>query len=252
MWQLESYNKQEIGGGQVQRMNDVVRLLNPACSQLGYVNAQLDDYAGLPRRRYGWRAGVRLALNGRFSTDTPQGTAGFGFWNAPFGDPNVPIPALPKAIWFFYASAPNQLPFAPPEGGWFVATIDATRWQALATIPLAPLVVLMSQWPQLKTWWWRWLKPKLGVSYQLLTVSLTDWHDYQLEWRANGVSFWVDGNLVHESPFAPRGPLGLVVWIDNQWMQVGINGRFRANTLPLLHPQSLEIRDLQILPQNQH
>jgi hypothetical protein len=40
---------------------------------------------------------------------TLRGTAGFGFWNDPFLMTGARLPALPRAIWFFYASAPSEM-----------------------------------------------------------------------------------------------------------------------------------------------
>ena len=82
-------------------------------------------------------------MRARFSHTAGElrGTAGFGFWNAPYGDPTQRRAALPAALWFFFASATNDLPFAPPPGhGWFAATLDATTPRALALVPLAPAV----------------------------------------------------------------------------------------------------------------
>ena len=77
----------------------------------GYTNAQLDDYHGLRRKHYPWNPGTHLSLRARFSNNGSElrGTAGFGFWNAPFADPSVPWPTFPRAVWFFFASAPKYL-----------------------------------------------------------------------------------------------------------------------------------------------
>ena len=104
----------------------------------GYADAQIDDYGNCSRRRgFLWRAGVSLQLEARFSHQSGmlQGTAGFGFWNAPFADPTMKWPALPQAVWFFYASPPSDLPL-PVYGegqGWFVGTIDAGTKTAVST-----------------------------------------------------------------------------------------------------------------------
>ena len=106
-------------------------------------------WPAIGRGQYPWSPGTRLRLRARFSHPPDQliGTAGFGFWNAPFGDPTVRRPALPQACWFFFASAPTDLPLAPagPGRGWFAATMDATGGSALALIPLAPALLLLNQ-----------------------------------------------------------------------------------------------------------
>jgi hypothetical protein len=150
-----AYRYLEMNGGFVET-GPALRLVLPPVAA-GYADAQVDDY-GLPsvkrRRDYLWQPGVRLSVKARFSHEAGalRGTAGFGFWNAPFGDPTVRWPALPQAVWFFYASAPSDLPLAlsGPGQGWFAATIDAGQRSALALAPTAPLVLLLHQLPPLR------------------------------------------------------------------------------------------------------
>ena len=230
----------------------------------GYTDAQIDDYGRIPspspspsqakqkysRRAYPWRPGVRLHLRARFSHAIGRliGTAGFGFWNAPFGDPTVRWPALPQATWFFYASEPTDLPLAQHGvgRGWFAATLDATTPSALMMAPLAPLVLLLNQSRTLRHRIWPTVQHRLGISYQQLDNDITQWHDYDLHWLPNGCSFQVNGRTVLQTPFSPRGPLGFVCWLDNQYLVVTANGRFRWGTLPIPATQWLEIDNLQL------
>lgn len=223
----------------------------------GYVDAQIDDYGRIrqthrwrPRRHYPWQPGVHLQLQGRFSHAAGEllGTAGFGFWNAPFGDPTIPWPALPQAVWFFYASAPSDLPLAAagPGRGWFAATLDATTGPALAMLPAAPVILLLNQWPRLRQKLWPAIRRRLGISFQPLPAAMTAWHTYDLFWRADGCEFWVDDAVVLATPFSPRGPLGFVCWLDNQYMVLTVNGRFRWGTLPVQETQWMAVKDLQI------
>jgi hypothetical protein len=220
----------------------------PIC-QTGYADAQIDDCLGR-RKAYPWRPGTQLSLRARFSHEADQlvGTAGFGFWNAPFGDPSKPVPALPQATWFFFGSPPNDLPLAHngPGQGWFASTLDATTWRAIGLAPLAPVVLLLNQFARLRHKIWPWVQRQLQISFQPLQETMTDWHEYQLIWRESGCAFWVDGRLIHQTPFSPCGPLGFVCWIDNQYMVATSNGRFRWGTLPVTTPQFLEVDNLQI------
>ena len=221
--------------------------------QAGYSDAQIDDY-GLPtirrRRDYVWWPGIQLSLQARFShpQDTLIGTAGFGFWNAPFGDPTVPLPALPQATWFFFASSPTDLPLAPtgPGRGWFASTLDATTRQAVMLAPLAPLVLLLNQVPSIRRRLWPGLQQRLGMSFAPIPVALTNWHTYQLQWAATHCTFWVDEQIILKTAHSPKGPLGFVCWLDNQYLVVTANGRFRWGTLPILTTQWLEVTDLTI------
>jgi len=240
----------ESGGGRVSG-GDALRFTLPA-GATAYADAQIDDTGG-PHppgtSRFAHRPGVALSLRARFShaADTLQGTAGFGFWNAPYGDPTQRRPALPAAVWFFFASAANDLPFAPPPGhGWFAATLDATTPRALALLPLAPTVLLLNQFAPLRRRLWPAVRHRLGIHAAPLAVDLRQWHDYRLEWRRDGGCFFVDGVRVFTTPAAPRGPLGFVCWLDNQYLVLTPRGRFRAGVLPLAEEQWLEVAGLRI------
>ena len=241
-----------VGGGRVSA-DSGLRFTLPA-GATGYADAQLDDYGGARppgAPRFAHRPGVALSLRARFShpADELRGTAGFGFWNAPYGDPTTRRPSLPAAAWFFFASPPNDLPFAPAPGrGWFAATLDATTPRALALLPLAPPVLLLNQFAPLRRRLWPAVGRRLGMAAAPLAVELRDWHTYRLEWRRDGCRFLVDGAPVLTTPTAPRGPLGFVCWLDNQYLVLTPRGRFRAGVLALAQEQWLEVADLVIRP----
>ena len=241
-----------LNGGQVTA--DPPQRLSLSPLQNGYADAQIDDYGALPRRDYIWRAGTRLTLRARFSHDEKSllGTAGFGFWNAPFGDPTLKIPALPRAAWFFFGSDPGDLPLNPhgPGRGWFAATLDAGSWRALRLAPLAPFVLLLNRWPRFRRTIWPRIQNQLGMSYAPLNqpepFDMRGWHRYELSWLRDGVTFQVDGQTVHQTSHSPRGRLGFVCWLDNQFMALTPTGQFSWGTLPLPHIQWLEIDALAI------
>ena len=183
----------------------------------------------------------------RASTTDLRGTAGFGFWNHPFA-PNESTFDLPQAVWFFFGSPPNDLPLAP-DGlgqGWFVSTLDATTLRAWSMAPVAPLVVLLNRWPRFRQRVWPVVQQRLGISYAPILAAMDAWHDYELTWAKDGCRFLIDGKLVLQTEQSPRGPLGFVCWLDNQFMVVTRNGRFRWGTLPVAESQMLEIRSLNI------
>lgn len=239
----------EVNGGLVEQAEGVRLSLPPLAS--GYANAQLDDYKGLRRCDFLHRPPLSLTVEARFSAE-PQGTAGFGFWNAPIGDVHLKSPALPQAIWFFYASEPNWLPFLHGETGWFAATIDAKRWQALQLIPLAPAVVLGCQSQKFCQRVWPWVAHRMGIRCQRLPASIESWHRYRLEWKRDSCAFLVDEQPVLTTDYAPQGPLGFVCWIDNQFMIAPPSGRLQGGTLPTKANQTLEIRNLSIKTIAQH
>ena len=242
----------EIGDGIVQGEPAAgnFRLVLPAVEE-GYADAQVDDYGGLSRGDYLWGPGTTLALRARFSHGAGElkGTAGFGFWNAPFGPGTGWLPALPQAAWFFYASEPNDLPLAPVGRvgrGWFVSTIDAGAPRALAWAPLAPLVVALNQVAAVRRRLWPVVRRALGISYRPVTAEMGEWHTYRLAWRPRGCFFWVDGEPVWQTPWRPRGPLGFVCWVDNQYLVARPTGRIRWGTLATGREQWLEVEGLRL------
>ncbi len=238
----------EINGGRVEDQ-DVRRLLLPSGVE-GYADAQIDDYGGLRRRAYHWWPGTQLELRARFSHPLGEiaGTAGFGFWNAPFGDPSVRWPALPRATWFFYASEPSDLPLAKDGTGrgWFGSTIDASTASALLMAPLAPAALILNNILRIRKVLWPVIRRHLGISFYQLPVDLTAWHSYRLLWMAEGCEFWVDNERVLKTRCSPKGPLGFVCWLDNQYLIARPTGRVRWGVLPVSKDQWLEIEELHI------
>jgi hypothetical protein len=242
----------EINGGTVKSAEGAEswRLSLPATSR-GYADAQIDDYGGRRRSRYRWRRGTRLGVEARFSHDDGAlaGTAGFGFWNAPFGPGTGPLPTLPQAVWFFFGSPRNDLPFAPAGergNGWFASTIDAGTVRAMAWAPLGLPVLLANQLLPLRQRLWPAVQRSLAISFRRLPVVMNDWHRYELEWRAGGCSFHIDGEVVLQTSHSPRGPLGFVAWIDNQYLVARPTGRFCWGTEKTSETQILELRKLQL------
>jgi len=197
-----------------------------------YQLAQLDDYTRLPRRLFPWRPPISLHLRARASAADLPGTWGFGLWNDPFGlsfgqgGTAARLPALPQAAWFFHASPPNHLTFhdALPADGFLAGTFRS--------LPL-PSILLMAGLPVL-------LLPRLarraaaGLIAQggtRLHLDVTVWHEYRLDWESDQVRFFVDGDPVLITAAAPRAPLGLVLWIDNQYAAFPPGGRIAFGTL---------------------
>jgi hypothetical protein len=189
-----------------------------------YTNAQLDDYHTALRRDFPWRPPLRLTLRARFShgADQLRGTAGFGFWNDPLVMSGGRHPSLPQAAWFFFNSADSRLQLAleTPGHGWRAATIDGWRWPFLLLTPVAPVGLLLVRWPWLYRRLWPIAQWAMGVSEASLPVDMTAWHTYQLLWATTSVRFLIDEQVVLHTLYAPGGPLGLVLWIDNQGLIV--------------------------------
>jgi hypothetical protein len=236
----------EINGGCVLEA-PVTRFLLPA-GLSRYADAQIDDYG--QSRKFRNRPGTVLTIQARFShpPDRLQGTAGFGFWNAPFGDPSIRRLALPQAAWFFFASSPGDLPFAPesPGRGWFAGTVVVGNRRGIAMVPLAPVVLLLNQFKSLRRLIWPAVQRQLGISFASLDFDITAWHNYQLQWLTDACRFLVDDKPVLTTCQSPRGPLGFVCWMDNQYLVLTPRGRIRSGILTLPDDQWMEMRDLNL------
>ena len=139
----------------------------PQASSKVYSDAQLQDYGGLARRDYPWRPPLHFSIEARFSRHL-HGTAGFGLWNNPVSLRGVP--ALPRALWFFWASPPSRMELAQgvPGHGWKAATIDAGRGQALAWAPFAPVVLLLCRHGCVRRRLWPWVQRALAIEERCL------------------------------------------------------------------------------------
>lgn len=78
-----------------------------------------------------------------------------------------------------------------------------------------------------------------------LSVDPTQWHRYKLEWRETRAIFEVDDALVFESPVSPHPPLGLVIWIDNQYAAFTPDGKIGFGVLAN-DDAWLEIKELDV------
>ncbi len=217
-----------------------------------YSDAQISDYAGLPRWAFPWRPPLRLTVRAWASHDagTLRGTAGFGLWNEPFVPGWRRWPRLPRAVWFFFASPPSNMALARdvPGWGWKAATIDAARLSFAAMLPLALPGFLLMRSAQLYQALWPLAQRAMAVSEALLPVRLDEPHTYTLEWHVDRVYFAIDGATVHEAPCAPRGPLGFITWLDNQYAVVTPQGRLSFGLLATLEPQWLALDTIEIQP----
>ncbi len=239
-----------LGGGVIQPTEAGGSRLSIPPTLRGYGDAQLDDTAGLARSKLAWRPPVRLQVRARASHPQPHGTLGFGFWNDPFafswglgGAGRLPAP--PRALWFFFGSPPNDFSFVPGGTGfgWRAMSIDTPAIPSIALAPLAASAVLFSRLRFLRRRVLRAVIGRVLASERMLDARLDEWHAYSIEWEALRAIFRVDGQIVLEA-VPPRSPLGLVIWIDNQFAVVSPEKGFAFGTIPTSAEQWLEIQGL--------
>ncbi|HUI87604.1 MAG TPA: hypothetical protein VLX61_02640 [Anaerolineales bacterium] len=234
-------------GASVSAAENGFRLTIPASSQEKYRLAQLDGYGRLPRRSFTAQPPSRFSLRARASSQSLPGTWGFGLWNDPFGlsfgfgENLLSLPALPNAVWFFHASPQNHLSFRndkPAQG--FLA-------QAFSSPRLHPLLLPIGlMFPFSRRRARQLLARVVAEDAAIMSVDRTLWHHYRLEWRPDRSSFWVDGNLVLDTPVSPRPPLGLVLWIDNQYAAFMPDGKLKWGLEKNPTEAWLEIEDVTI------
>ncbi len=270
-------NTLELGNGKVEQRDAVTRFAIPPTTNRSYADAQWYDYRGLRRSRFPHRPPLRLSLRARFSHEADQlgGTAGFGFWNDPFTLSGGGILAAPNVVWFFAASPPNDqyLCEGVPGRGWKAASLNtAVNLKSFAAL-IRPRAASQSQTTNrlrapaeedrerqmvpggldLKN---RLVgKPLMTLARRMIKASecliearMTDWHDYALEWRADGATFWVDGSEIHHAPAPPMMPLGFVTWVDNQYAVASEAGEFGFGLIENREERWMEIENLRIEP----
>ncbi|HZJ23014.1 MAG TPA: hypothetical protein VFD54_06875 [Anaerolineales bacterium] len=246
------------------------RLSISAGSAQKYRLAQLDDYTQIPRSRFPLRFPLNFSLRARVSSNSIPGTWGFGLWNDPFGlslgfggNP-FRLPALPNALWFFGASKESYLSFKEPlrpkqrhaiaANGFIAQTFRAPKFHLL-------LILVGLAFPFSRKLTRRMLGKVIdedglqlsdhevqqqAIGVQSQGVDPTQWHRYRLEWRDRRVRFEVDDIQVFESSVSPRPPLGLVIWLDNQYAAFTPEGKIGFGVLENPGPAWLEIKELEV------
>ena len=85
----------------------------------------------------------------------------------------------------------------------------------------------------------------VGLQSQSQGVDVTQWHRYRLEWSAKCAVWYVDDAPVFESLVSPYPPLGVIIWIDNQYAAFTPEGKIAFGVLEG-GDEWLEIEDLVI------
>jgi hypothetical protein len=242
-------------GGSVGKREEGWRFSLPAGSKSIYRLAQLDDYGTFRRNHFSHNPPFYMELHARVSSNWMPGTWGFGLWNDPFGvslgfgGKHGRLPTLPQVAWFMYASPPNWLSFRNdptevPPNGFFAGTIRSKKIPSLLTaagLPLLPFTVIRPASRLLR----RFARRIIHQDLARIENDVTEWHTYSLQWKSDSCQFSVDDNEILETSLLPQGPLGLVLWIDNQFAAWTPEGRIQFGILK--NPEGwLEIDKLKV------
>ncbi len=230
----------------VEKIENGWRLEIQKGDSLTYRDAQLDDYSGLPRYKFPHHS-LTLSLRARASSSSIAGTWGFGLWNDPFGmslgfggNP-FRLPALPNAVWFFSASSQNYLSFTDdkPAKGFLAQSFSSPKFHP--RLISAGMALPFSRKATRNL-----LGKVIDEDSSALSVDVAQWHKYRFEWSPKRVLFYVDDIQVFESLVSPNPPLGLIIWIDNQYAAFTPEGKIGFGVLENPEPAWIEITDLNL------
>lgn len=233
--------------------SSAARFSIPSGASGDYRVAQLDDYTNLPRKDFKHSPPLSLKLEARLSARQLPGTWGFGFWNDPFAlgigvkGSGIRLPALPQAVWFFYGSPCNDLSFqSKTAANGLTAGVFSSAEIPPILLPLALPAILFLPIKPAARFLRRLISRVIHDEYQSLSIDPIEWHFYQIDWLSNTIQFRIDGVPVFSSRMSPQPPLGLVIWIDNQYAGFTADGTLRFGTEANPEPAWMEIRNTTI------
>ena len=220
-----------------------------------YRLAQIDDYQDKNRSSFPWNPPLTLSLKAKTSMVNIPGTWGFGFWNDPFrfsikiAQARFRFPTLPNAIWYIFASSESYLSLNTQSqaNGQLATTYRSLNINPCIFGPAAFLLPLAALPPVGKG------LRKIGQYFikqdgKSIDHDSSKFHHYQIDWKRNEATFYLDGAEIFHSSIVPIGPLGLVIWIDNQFAAFPPNGKIKFGTLANHQSVSVEIQDIKIFP----
>lgn len=249
----------EINGGHVFRSDEGdFKLLLQKSGESNYSLAQIDNYMHLPRRNFPLEPPISIMLGAKISSPSITGTWGFGLWNDPFsfgfggGGMSKFLPVLPNAAWFFYGSRENALSLHDdqPGNGFHVKTFRSLLLPSLAsllTLPILPLLFFPGGVRLLRSL----ARVFIKEDGKQIEINVNKWHAYRLSWGVSQTVFYVDDKPIFSTNLSPRGRLGTVIWIDNQFFHFDAHGKLGFGFLPIPENQWIQIRDLHISRNNQ-
>ncbi|MBT3240905.1 MAG: hypothetical protein HON98_05930 [Chloroflexi bacterium] len=243
----------ELNGGIVEQIELGHWRLSIPQGQAGeYRLAQLDDYKILSRKEFPWQKPTKTSFKMRASGDDLPGTWGVGFWNDPL---SLPLglggglrrfPALPNAAWFFFASSHSSLSINDdlPANGQMAMSISSPKlpsWAIAIGSLFSPLLFIRPVAKIVR----KIARKIVKQDTSEINHDPRQWHQYSILWENKKLNLSVNGSTVLETNILPNGPLGLVIWIDNQFAGYHPNGKINFGTLA--NPASwIEVKGLKV------
>lgn len=242
---LPYWNRFAVGRAWVQEGAGVVRFVMGPAPAGALSDAELNDFRLFAPGHWPWRPPLRMSVRARAShpADLLIGTAGFGFWNAPFSLSGE-AGGSPQAVWFFHASPPSYLSLSRDGAG------SGWRAQVLNAPHVPAWTVTLGNWlwqlaAPLRPLFYRAAQTQVKGGEVAIETRLDEWHTYRLDWLSERVDFFVDEKMIFSSRSSPRGPLGFVAWIDNSMMSVR-GGDFSFGNLEVPEREWLELSEVEL------
>jgi hypothetical protein len=164
-----------------------------------------------------------------------------------FGGKARRLPTLPNTAWFIYASPPNWLSVQDsiPAHDFIAEAIKSPSIPSILLAPMTLALPLMIIRPVSRLVR-RLVSRVIRQDAALVSAGVTDWHQYSVRWLHEKLEYRIDEVPILQTRFFPAPPLGLVIWIDNQYAAWDPRGRFASGTLE--HPAAwLEISEMKMM-----
>lgn len=233
------------GHAEIEREPGIARLIVEGAAANELSDAEIDDHRTAPRWNLQWTPPLTMTVSARFSHPVGElyGTAGFGFWNDPF-DWVGNIESPPNALWFFYASPHSDMAFVRgvTGTGWKAASLNGGRADRLSMA----VGNFLFRLPRMNKFVFAIAEKRLSAAEQVLSVGMTQWHEYCLVWKMREVIFSVDGHEVLRASNPPTLPLGFVAWVDNNATSMGPGKEFEFKRIAVPQRQWMELAHIKI------
>ncbi len=235
------------GTGVVEFDDQCGRLTLPEASRHAYSDAQVQDYAGLARRDYPWRPPLHFSIEARFSSSSAWHR---GIWL--LEQPCFvawPSGASSRSVVLLGVAAVHDGTRAG-RAGTRLEGRDHRRHDSTRVSMVAVCAHRAARYAAMRAYaagYGPGCSTRCCSRLSRCSISTAPtWHRYEIFWLRDRLLWGVDGQSVLETRSAPRGPLGLVIWNDNQWARVTPAGSFGAGLLDAATSQWLEYRDLRV------